>query len=151
MKCASTARIVSLETIQTCDNLLSLVNCPAFYSVLEQFRHDAACLAHERFLQLYLNDAGYVDIWRIPHMMLDAVQNRLATHKLQDEREFRRLFHGFLTALYDWCSIQVSADGQEQGRLQDTAPQDGAGRAATSALSLIFLAVLARLDAEVEA
>lgn len=136
-----------VETIQSCANLNELVNCNAFYSLLESFqRHDAGA-AHDRFLQLYLNDEGYVDIWRIPHLMLDAVHRRLGNHKLHDEREFRVLFHQFLASLYDWCLTQACSEDQTQAMPAEAGRVAVVPHAATGTLPQVFLQVMTCLDA----
>ena len=127
-------------SVLACSNLHELVNCGTFYSLLETFHLQDDCVAHEAFLQRYLNDEGYVDIWRIPHLMLDTVQQKLGNHKLHDDKTFRILFHEFLAALYAWCLSQNTPGGEAPSASDRTGQHD------TGALSAIFSEVMACLD-----
>jgi len=93
------------EDLFLCESTKRLMNCREFYIILERFCNTIGKTSpqYDEFLNLYFNDEGYVDIWRIPHLMLDAFNQNLKFHKLLEFEEFRTTFHQFLTELYNFC------------------------------------------------
>jgi len=93
------------EDLFLCESTKTLMNCREFYIILERFCNTIGKTSpqYDEFLNLYFNDEGYVDIWRIPHLMLDAFNQNLKFHKLLEFEEFRTTFHQFLAELYNFC------------------------------------------------
>ena len=76
------------------------------YILLERFCNQAITTQPEleSFLQHYFNDGGYVDIWRIPHAMIDILLHRTQYNRVFESREFRKTFHRFVRELLVFCS-----------------------------------------------
>ena len=77
-----------------------------FYMSLERFCNQAKDTKpeYESFLQYYFNDEGYVDIWRIPHAMMDVLLHRMQYNRVFESREFRKTFQEFVRELLAFCS-----------------------------------------------
>jgi hypothetical protein len=119
---------ITNEDLLLCDSTKLLMNCRDFYILLERFCNGIGKSnpQYDEFLNLYFNDEGYVDIWRIPHLMLDAFNQNLKFHKVLQYEEFRITFHQFLTELYNFClsecqsSLMVKPDSSStQTTLRD--------------------------------
>jgi hypothetical protein len=56
------------------------------------------------FLNRYFNDEGYIDIWRIPHLLIDLYNDKTGFHeqRLCDE-SFRTRFMSFIADFYNYC------------------------------------------------
>ena len=67
---------------------------------LEQVREDSG---YHSFLNRYFNDEGYVDLWRIPNLMLDVIQQNTQFQAHMAEAEFRATFQTFVADLYNFC------------------------------------------------
>lgn len=96
----------NIEELFLCESTKGLMNCREFYGLLERFcnKIGEASPKYDEFLNLYFNDEGYVDIWRIPHLMLDAFNQNLKFHyKLLESKAFKNDFHQFLAELYNFC------------------------------------------------
>ena len=76
------------------------------YISLERFCNQAITTQPEleSFLQHYFNDGGYVDIWRIPHAMIDVLLHRTQYNRVFESKEFRKTFHRFVRELLVFCS-----------------------------------------------
>lgn len=96
---------ISGDELLLCGSVKGLMNCKEFYILLEQFCNEIGKTSprYDEFLNMYFNDEGYVDIWRIPHLMLDSFNQNLKFHKMLEFEEFRITFHQFLTELYNFC------------------------------------------------
>jgi len=96
---------INSEELFLCESTKGLMNCREFYGLLERFcnKIGEASPHYNEFLNVYFNDEGYVDIWRIPHLMLDAFNQNLKFHKLLEFEEFRTTFQQFLAELYNFC------------------------------------------------
>ncbi len=102
---ATTNGQINSEELFLCESTKGLMNCSEFYILLERFCNEIGKSSpkYDEFLNLYFNDEGYVDIWRIPHLMIDAFNQNLKFHKVLECEEFRSTFHQFLTELYNFC------------------------------------------------
>jgi hypothetical protein len=93
-----------------CDSTKLLINSREFYVLLESFCNSIIKdnQHYDDFLNRYFNDEGYIDIWRIPHLMIDAFNHNLKFHKVLESDEFRHIFHQFLAELYNFflCECQ---------------------------------------------
>ena len=100
------------EELFLCESTKSLMNCREFYTLLERFcsKIGETSPQYDEFLNLHFNDEGYVDIWRIPHLMLDVFNQNLMFHKMLECEEFRNTFHQFLTDLYNFCLSECQTD-----------------------------------------
>lgn len=96
------------EVLVLCESTRCLMNCRAFYTLLERFcsRISETAPQYDEFLNRYFNDEGYIDLWRIPHLMLDAFNQNMKFHKVLECEVFRKTFHQFLTELYNFCLIE---------------------------------------------
>lgn len=76
------------------------------YIFLERFCNQAITTQpeFELFLQHFFNDEGYVDIWRIPHVMMDVLMHRTKYNRVFDNRKFRKTFHRFIRELMVFCT-----------------------------------------------
>ena len=103
-----TAGTPKYETLWSCGTAQELVNCRDFYVLLEKFCNTIVedLPEYSVFLNRYFNDEGYVDIWRIPHLIIDAVQHNLKSHKILEEEAFRIMFHRFISELYNYCLME---------------------------------------------
>ena len=99
------------EELLLCESAKGLINSREFYILLERFCNaiGESNPQYAEFLNLYFNDEGYVDIWRIPHLMIDAFSNNLKFHKLLEYESFRISLHHFLTELYNYCLSECQA------------------------------------------
>ena len=73
---------------------------------LEQVREDSG---YHSFLNRYFNDEGYVDLWRIPNLMLDVIQQNTKFQAHMAEAEFRATFQIFVADLYHFCLHVIPA------------------------------------------
>ncbi len=105
MTANNVASQVKSEELFLCESAQGLMNCKAFHILLEMFCIGIAKInPHiDEFLNLYFNDEGYVDIWRIPHLMIDIYNQNLNFHKVLKCGAFRTSFHHFLTELCVFC------------------------------------------------
>jgi hypothetical protein len=89
-----------------CETANDLMQCKDMYILMERFcslisREDAQ---FDLFLNKYFNDEGYVDIWRIPHLMLDIYNcNFKFRGNILDDCEFKDHFIEFLGLFYNYC------------------------------------------------
>ena len=93
------------EELILCGSIKGLMNCREFFILLERFCINIGKKSpkYDEFLNLYFNDEGYVDIWRIPHLMIDVFNQNLKFYTVLECEEFRTTFHQFLTELYNYC------------------------------------------------
>ena len=105
MKTINVPGQINSEKMFLCESAKGLMNCQEFYILLERFCNGIAKDEphYDEFLNQYCNDEGYVDIWRIPHLMTDAVNQNLKFHKVLECDRFRNTFNQFLTELYNFC------------------------------------------------
>ena len=88
------------------EELTRIFSDRALYVFLERFCNQVTATQpeFESFLQQFFNDEGYVDIWRIPHVMMDVLLHRTKFSRVFDNREFRKTFHRFIRELMVFCS-----------------------------------------------
>ena len=96
---------INSEELFLCESTKELMKCREFYILLERFCCDIGKdrPQYEEFLHRYFNDEGYLDLWRIPNLMIDAFNQNLQFHKVLEFEEFRATFHQFLAELYNFC------------------------------------------------
>ena len=96
---------INSEELFLCESTRGLMNCREFYILLERFccGIGKARPQYDEFLHQYFNDEGYLDLWRIPNLMIDAFNQNLKFHKVLEFEEFRVTFHQFLADLYNFC------------------------------------------------
>ena len=96
---------ICCEGLFLCKSTSRLMNCKEFYALLERYCNsiEKDHPLYDGFLNLYFNDEGYVDIWRIPYLMIDAFNQDLGFHKMLECEDFRKTFHQFLAELYNFC------------------------------------------------
>ena len=78
-----------------CITASEIFNNKSFCFLLERFSNIMCKKDHEYylFLNTYFNDEGYVDIWRIPHLLLDLVTGNCKSHSsLLNDPVFRTRF-----------------------------------------------------------
>ena len=91
---------------ECCTTASELLNNKSLYIMLERFcnlrsEQDAE---FNTFLNIYFNDEGYVDVWRIPHLLMDLVMGNCKFHSsLLNDSEFRSKFLNFVGDFYNFC------------------------------------------------
>jgi hypothetical protein len=92
----------------SCEELNQIFSDRELYIFLERFCNQVTATQpeFESFLQQFFNDEGYVDFWRIPHVMIDVLLHRTHYNRVFDNREFRKTFHRFVRELLVFCSIE---------------------------------------------
>ncbi|MCX7746457.1 MAG: hypothetical protein N2645_06160 [Clostridia bacterium] len=75
-----------------------------FYIITERF---CASLAQDekyaQFLNLYFNFEGFLDVWAIPHLLLDIYsENTKYRKQWLEDKEFKELFVTFLIKFYNY-------------------------------------------------
>ncbi|NSW89988.1 MAG: hypothetical protein HPY74_04755 [Firmicutes bacterium] len=89
-----------------CDTGKDLIQSKNFYILMERFcniisKEDAQ---FDLFLNKYFNDEGYVDVWRIPYLLMDIYNCNFKFHsKTLDSYEFKSYFTRFLGLFYNYC------------------------------------------------
>ena len=88
------------------EELTPIFSNRGLYISLERFCNQVTATKpeYESFLQNYFNDEGYVDIWRIPHAMIDVLLHRTQYNRVFGSRVFRKTFHRFVRELLVFCS-----------------------------------------------
>ena len=111
------------------EELTRIFSDRALYVFLERFCNQVTATQpeFESFLQQFFNDEGYVDIWRIPHVMMDVLLHRTKFSRVFDNREFRKTFHRFIRELMVFCSrechrntLSAPVTGTEDTRSQSS-------------------------------
>ena len=90
----------------SCEEVTPIFSDRELYIFLERFCNQVADTQpkHHSFLQHFFDDEGYVDIWRIPHVMIDVLLHRMHFNRVFDSKEFRKTFHQFVMDLLVFCS-----------------------------------------------
>lgn len=100
-----------------------LMNNKEFYILLERFCNKISKTnsQYNNFLNHYFNDEGYVDIWRIPHVIADIANNRVDSNKVIGCEEFRTTFSSFLSEFYNFITfsgVMKNIENVKQGVLK---------------------------------
>jgi hypothetical protein len=97
------------------EELTPIFSNRGLYISLERFCNQVTATKpeYESFLQNYFNDEGYVDIWRIPHAMIDVLLHRTQYNRVFENREFRKKFQGFVRDLLVFCSKECHRNSFE--------------------------------------
>lgn len=138
----------------TCDPRKNLLSCGGFYHLLERFCNDIVTEQpeYEDFFQRYFNDEGYVDIWRIPHVMIDVLQRNMKFNRVLQHKEFREIFHRFIVELYDFCIkeclLETPATQQHGYSAIDTAQRMRARHRFLDELMSTFALVLENIECD---
>ncbi|MHB1314615.1 MAG: hypothetical protein ACYCX2_03925 [Christensenellales bacterium] len=88
-----------------CDSTRDLFQCKNFYILMERFCNTLSKEIEyfDRFLNEFFNDEGYVDIWRIPHLMLDIYNCNFWFHtRTLRNKDFIENFPRFLGLFYNY-------------------------------------------------
>ncbi|MCX7842245.1 MAG: hypothetical protein N2489_04125 [Clostridia bacterium] len=91
---------------EICLNSSQLFNSRSMYVLLERFMNSITeeKAEYADFLNRYFNDEGYIDIWRVPHLLIDLVNgNYEFHHKLLEDEEFTVKFMNFIGEFYNYC------------------------------------------------
>jgi hypothetical protein len=102
--CFSNGLLSDEKTI--CETGKDLVQCKNFYILMERFCNKISKedVQFDMFLNKYFNDEGYVDVWRIPHLMLDIYNcNFEFRSNILDNFEFKGYFIRFLGLFHNYC------------------------------------------------
>jgi len=89
-----------------CQTTSELFNSKSLYILLERFSNTVIKEnpEYDDFLNRYFNDEGYVDIWRIPHLLVDLVTGKCDFHAaLLNDEVFRSKFMSFIGEFYNYC------------------------------------------------
>lgn len=98
----------SLDSLkkECCTTVSELLNNKSLYIMLERFCNVRSQEDTEfnSFLNIYFNDEGYVDVWRIPHLLMDLVTGNCKFHSdLLIDIVFRTKFLSFVGEFYTYC------------------------------------------------
>jgi len=96
---------INFEELFLCETASDLMSCGEFYILLERFCNHIrkSDSQYDEFLNYYFNDEGYLDIWRIPHLIIDTFNQNLKAHEVLGFKEFRNTFLKFLAEFYNFC------------------------------------------------
>ncbi|MCG8499920.1 MAG: hypothetical protein MJB12_05870 [Firmicutes bacterium] len=89
-----------------CQNASEMLKSKSLYILLERFSNTVIKENPEYgdFLNRYFNDEGYIDIWRIPHLLLDLTNGKADCHAvLLDDEIFKIKFMSFIGKFYNYC------------------------------------------------
>lgn len=89
-----------------CTTVSELFNNAGFYIWLEKFSNIKSKEDPQinNFLNVYFNDEGYVDIWRIPRLLMDLATGKCQTHSaLLYDPIFRTRLLEFLGGFYNYA------------------------------------------------
>lgn len=105
----SFSKQLSMEEAVFCDSAKDLILSKDFYVLAKRFsivisREDAR---YRDFLNKYFYDDGHVDIWKVPHLLLDLHNGDFCNHKhLLDDEGFREKFCSFIGKFYNYCIVE---------------------------------------------
>jgi len=91
---------------EICTTASELLNNKSLYIMLERFCNvrSEEDTDFNTFLHIYFNDEGYVDVWRIPHLLMDLVAGNCKFHSaLLNDSAFRAKFLCFFGEFYNYC------------------------------------------------
>lgn len=138
----------------SCDERTSIFSDRKFYISLERFCNQVTATQpeFEPFLQYYFNDEGYVDIWRIPHAMMDVLLHRTQYNRVFESGEFRKTFHRFVREFLIFCSKECHREAL-LGTTIDSASNEGLSQQRgiheyLNTLMASFSEVLEKLESE---
>ena len=150
----SNAALRNTTNDYSCEELAPIFSDRELYIFLERFCNQVAATQpeYQSFFQHFFNDEGYVDIWRIPHVMMDVLLHRTRFNRVFDNREFRKTFHRFIRELMVFCSREchrnaLVAPAVATRFMEDTDLQIGS-RECLNALTTSFSRVLEILASE---
>ncbi|WHH60132.1 hypothetical protein [Petroclostridium sp. X23] len=89
-----------------CQNTSELFNSATLYILLERFSNTIIKEIPEYgdFLNRYFNDEGYIDIWRIPYLLSDLINENSSSHELLlNDEAFTTQFMSFIGEFYNYC------------------------------------------------
>lgn len=123
------------------------------YFLLEKFclKQHKDATSHDHFLNRYFNDEGYVDLWRVPNLMLDVIQQNTQFQAHMAESEFRATFQIFVADLYKFClnAIPAFSPAQKEDTPEAVSLQQlKAHQQFVQSLMETFIQVLEHLGAE---
>lgn len=93
-----------------CQNASELFNSKSLYFLLERFSNTISKEnpEYDDFLNRYFNDEGYVDIWRIPHLLVDLVTGKCDFHAaLLNDEAFKTKFKSFIGEFYNYFIKEI--------------------------------------------
>jgi|GEM_PF-1457591 hypothetical protein len=102
--CLSTR--IDINDKEYCQNASELFNSRSFFILLERFSNAIIKEKPEyyEFLNVYFNDEGYIDIWRVPHLLVDLIAGKCEYHAaLLNDQAFRIKFMSFIGEFYNYC------------------------------------------------
>lgn len=102
---------VDIDDREYCQTAPELFNSRSFFILLEKFSNAVIKEKPEyyEFLNMYFNDEGYIDIWRVPHLLVDLVAGKGEYHAtLLNDQSFRTKFMSFIGEFYNYCIKKTS-------------------------------------------
>ncbi|MBM7581867.1 hypothetical protein JOD02_000704 [Caldicoprobacter guelmensis] len=102
---------IDINDREYCQTAFELFNSRSFFILLEKFSNAIIKEKPEyyEFLNMYFNDEGYIDIWRIPHLLVDLVAGKCEYHAaLLNDQAFRTKFMSFIGEFYNYCIKKTS-------------------------------------------
>ncbi len=92
-----------------CNSTHELLQSKDFYFLIELYCNKVSGEDQNvrTLLSYYFNDEGYVDCWRIPHVMLDIHQKNYQYHReTLDSPGFLAFFFSFVLGFYNYCMLE---------------------------------------------
>lgn len=89
-----------------CNSTVELLQSKDFYLLTELYCSEVSEQDKiiSAYLSYYFEDEGYVDCWRIPHLMLDIYNKSYQfNEKTLESPNFLPFFFNFLLGFYDFC------------------------------------------------
>lgn len=100
--------IITIEK-ELCQNAKELIISKSFFILMERFCNviEKEEPRYRNFLDKYFNDEGYVDVWRIPLLILDLYNGDMYLHqKLLEDGSFKSEFINFIGKFYNYCVVK---------------------------------------------
>lgn len=96
---------ITVDDREYCESISQLFNSKSLYILLERFSNTIIkeSKEYDEFLNRYFNDEGYIDIWRIPYLLLDLINGNFDSHTaLLNDEAFVQKFMGFIGEFYNY-------------------------------------------------
>ncbi len=100
---------IDMNEREYCQTTSELFKNKSLYILLERFSNIVIKEnpEYDDFLNRYFNDEGYVDIWRIPLLLVDLATGKCDFHAaLLNDEAFRIKFMSFLGEFYNYCMMK---------------------------------------------
>lgn len=93
-----------------CNSSKDLLQSKEFYLLMELYCNNMLEKEdkYTALLNCHFNDEGYIDCWRIPHLMLDIHEKNYNSHRdILDSADFFPVFFDFLLEFYNYSMRMI--------------------------------------------